>query len=1005
MKRNFSKIFGVGLTVILLASMMVMGLPASASTLAWGTETLITTTDNLLGPSGVDIVDMAVNGNTIYVVTGTTASNITYKSTDAGAKWSSLATTTDYPNESTKLAAVAADDANVVALVTASNNVSYSTNGGSSWSNLGMPTGADIRAIDISPLVAGVRYVVIAGTDGVDAELWTMKLAMAEAWTARAVVADGFSASGVISAVKFSPNFASDKVVACITAGANSARLQVFRLETGLYKWNNLISWFGTDWTNGAVVANITGSTTFSASLAITPAYVGSDLGTRLLYVGIATDVQGSGVYRVNDIVSKGFETWSGGDEGPIFSVAYHSSGKLLAGRGDTSMVYVALTPTASTPQFERTTNYKQPGGAGMVRVAWSGTTAVAGTRGDESAFAVSTDNGITFNDISLIDTTLSTMTDFAIDSAGSKWYLATYSGNDVSIWLKDGTWSRVFSMRDAGSLTYLIRLAPTDYKTIYLAQQGGTQMWVSKDAGKASWKDISVYGMSAIKDFAVQSADIAYVIDTSGCVKTTNGGTSWGEKKTLDSVAANMITLAPNNDVLVGGTDGYIAFSKDGGATFTKTKILTAGNVYVAADDAYATNNIIYGAVGTKVYRTKADTSTTASSRGPGTDAALGDGQYYVGIAVSGNVTYALSTNSTVGAGDNSSRLYRALNLETADTSDLAEWGAPTTGTYFNYATYTLGVAPQALKLSSGPKLWAIRQAASLASLTDPVAVSSGAPTMVGPASGFLVTVNPSTGRAYNVTFTFKRYADSKVDAVRLQIATDSAFTAIVWDSADFGNIAISSDTAARVIGPTGSGFYACDFMPGTTYYWRVRSVTPVWSAWSTGASFKVETAVAFSLTAPEKGAYDVPIKPTLVWSPFGGAIYYQVQIGTDASLVFPDIDKTTINTVYQPEESLTYDTTYYWRVRGVTGPADASGALPGSDWVTGIFSTMAEPKEPTPAVVTITEPAPPPTIVTIEKEVPAQIPSYLLWIIIVIGAILVIALIVLIVRTRRVA
>ncbi|MFH0769116.1 MAG: hypothetical protein V1932_06085, partial [Chloroflexota bacterium] len=427
MKRNFSKIFGVGLTVALLASMMVMGLPASASTLAFGSETLITTTDNLLSPANMDIVDMAVNDSTIYVVTGATASNITYKSTDAGAKWSSLATTTDYPNDYPKLVAVAADDANVVAIVTASNNVSYSTNGGSSWSNLGMPAGANILDIDISPLVAGVRNVAIAGVDGTPTgQLWTMKLAMAEAWTARAVVADGFNASASINAVKFSPNFASDKVVACVTATAPAARLQVFRLETGLYKWNNLISWFGTDWTGGANITTITGNI-LSASIAITPAYVGSDLGTRLVYVGLATAGEG-GVYRVNDIVSKKFETWSGGDPGKIYSVAYHSSGKLLAGKADSSTVYVCLTPTASTPQFERTTNYKQPGGAANVTVAWSGTTAVAGTYGDESAFAVSTDNGITFNDISLIDTTLATMTDFAIDSTGAKWYLATYS-------------------------------------------------------------------------------------------------------------------------------------------------------------------------------------------------------------------------------------------------------------------------------------------------------------------------------------------------------------------------------------------------------------------------------------------------------------------------------------------------------------------------------------------------------------------------------------------------
>ena len=65
-----------------------------------------------------------------------------------------------------------------------------------------------------------------------------------------------------------------------------------------------------------------------------------------------------------------------------------------------------------------------------------------------------------------------------------------------------------------------------------------------------------------------------------------------------------------------------------------------------------------------------------------------------------------------------------------------------------------------------------------------------------------------------------------------------------------------------------------------------------------------------------------------------------------------------------------------------------------------------MAEPVEEEPPVIVITEPAPPAEIVQlppVEKEVPV-IPDYLLWTIVGIGAVLLIALIVLIFRTRRV-
>ena len=65
-KKKFSRILGVGLSLMLLASLMVVMAPASASSLSWGAEKdpsdLV---DNTLAPSGMGIVDMAVNGDTI----------------------------------------------------------------------------------------------------------------------------------------------------------------------------------------------------------------------------------------------------------------------------------------------------------------------------------------------------------------------------------------------------------------------------------------------------------------------------------------------------------------------------------------------------------------------------------------------------------------------------------------------------------------------------------------------------------------------------------------------------------------------------------------------------------------------------------------------------------------------------------------------------------------------------------------------------------------------------
>ena len=112
-----------------------------------------------------------------------------------------------------------------------------------------------------------------------------------------------------------------------------------------------------------------------------------------------------------------------------------------------------------------------------------------------------------------------------------------------------------------------------------------------------------------------------------------------------------------------------------------------------------------------------------------------------------------------------------------------------------------------------------------------------------------------------------------------------------------------------------------------------------------------------------------------------------------------------------YKVDEPLRYDTTYYWRVRGVLAEpyqVGRSWVTPATPWATGIFTTEAEPVEEAEAIV-IEPPKPevnveiPPTKVTVEPAAPA-IPTYMLWVIVAVGAVLIIALIVLIVRTRRV-
>jgi hypothetical protein len=196
----------------------------------------------------------------------------------------------------------------------------------------------------------------------------------------------------------------------------------------------------------------------------------------------------------------------------------------------------------------------------------------------------------------------------------------------------------------------------------------------------------------------------------------------------------------------------------------------------------------------------------------------------------------------------------------------------------------------------------------------------------------------------------------------------------------------------------------------PGTTYYWRVRvggegTVTPstggpLLSRWSEEWAVMTEVAqVAAPIdVAPAPGAQDVITKPSFDWRPVDGAEWYEVEVATDGEFTNIVTAATPAANVWAIDVELDNSTVYYWRVRGIS----ADGA-PEGDWVVSIFTTEAAPAEAAPPVVVEEAPAAPDVIVETPAPVEA-IPSWMLITIIASGAVLVVTLIVLIVRTRRV-
>lgn len=1011
MKKKLTRMLGVGLTLVLLSSLMVAAIPVSASGLSWGAEKGPANVAflNTLGSIGTDVVDIAANGDVVYAATNNTTYPL-YKSTDGGVSWISLATSTSFPTSvSIKAVAVSVDDADAVAIATSGNEVEYSANGGSSWTDLNAPgTSFIIQDLDISP--GATKHVAAAGDNGTSAKMYKIKLAMAQSWTEEVATpsTSGFSSSmSTIRAVKFSPNYATDKIITAVSVNSTNASFEVFWDEND--GWNAEVTGFETGYP--VEFASALTTAPLAADIDLPATYLGMDEAERSAFVSMAsaTTAQG-GVWRLTDTVTNKYDRWDDGEPGAISSISYNdSSGKLIGGDYADNKVYSWLTPmSGASPNAQRPRSLKQPGGADKTEVAWAGDTAVAATSGDENAIAISTDDGLSFNDVGLIDTQLSILDDFAISADGATIYMTSTNGTAGSVWLKATRWSRVLSLASVSG-TLLVRVAPDDPSVVYVAEQGTTNVWVSKDSGEGNWKSVPCYKVTGVQDLVVDSADIAYVLDDAagqGVSKTSNAGFTWGTtKEPKEGISGYMLALAPNGDILVGGSDGYVAFSQDSGATYERTKsagtVASGYGVHVVADKDYADNNIIYAGVATAVKRGKADTTTAFATRGA--LSVTGSNIEVTGIVQYEGVVYAVASSSN----NTYSELWKAQNLQSAATTALAVWSSDSpSGELYS-------ASPRALKVSSGPKLWAIDSISpNLESFTDSVGTTG--PTLTSPTADSVISVNPGTGLPYNVNFTFQRVSDTDISTATLQIAIDADFEGIIGDIDITG---IDSDTNVVVAGPTAAGANLVQLMPGETYYWRVRTTTPVLSPWTVGDSFTVnaiveEAAVAeVSIASPVLGATDVSITPSFVWSEYEGAIGYEVVVSEDPTFTIIDWAHSTDNPWYRAteDEALAYFTTYHWKARGITVAGFEVGkkATPavGGDWATGIFTTEEEELEAEPAVVTIT---PEPKVITVEttvtKVIPQAIPDFLLWMIIGIGAVLVIALIVLIVRTRRV-
>ena len=414
---------------------------------------------------------------------------------------------------------------------------------------------------------------------------------------------------------------------------------------------------------------------------------------------GVAKDCGSrDGIFRIDDNVQYVLmDTWNI-IEKSIYSIAYfgtYASGKLLAGerRGAacTATVptwftdspttcpipcwYPALKPTTGAAGVACAVNTFGNGGA---LVGWKadGQLAFAGTGSqvlvpgpawfapwnaaakvalDESAFAISRNNGETWNQIALIDTYINHFSDVAPSADCKTIYLASINNlfpgagpllgtcrSFDSVWrtssnidvtspyppLPVGTfWERIFTHVTAPDCTVnqteaaILRLVPycADptgeivawgvYDTNSLFNQG-IAFW-SPDFGDY-WASITV--RNSIQDFTFESRTVLYFLSPLGAVqKMPYTGTAWSTMlPDVDPIiyGAHTIAAYPEGKVLVGADAFYhanlyaVSYSSNFNTDTPSFTILstagatpTRGNIHVAFDPAFDDNSTIYAA------------------------------------------------------------------------------------------------------------------------------------------------------------------------------------------------------------------------------------------------------------------------------------------------------------------------------------------------------------------------------------------------------------------------
>ncbi len=852
--------------------------------------------------SGSDVkhLTMAVDGTLYCYANPAGTSHTLFKSSDGGYSWSHL----DYEEAVT---ALVTPEAGTI-YVTDGSSVYKSEDGGEEWEDLSSPAGiAPITCLDVG-YMENRPHVFIGTADGAGGGgvYYRCDSTLGGGWT------DLDIGNYDVYSVACSPDFGTDKqTIAVIT---DNVHTYVAYNDGSIGGWDRVELLDASDNSFAITTASdICFPSDFDQAQVLFVGVVGGDGG---IY-----QADGDDSHRLDidaDIISLEVE----GEWGSL---------QLLAGENANAEVWYS---TDDGDSWDSTT--KAPSGSSATYVlmadgfAGSGE-AYAVTSGDDSALSYTADGGITWNQISLIDTTITTILDVAISpeySQDDTMFMLTFGG-EHSLWrsLNDGTrWERMFtsSLPDVDNLS-MVALSPqygNGSDVLFLAGTSGgdSAIWKSSDKGqhfshpRNTPYDIDIWAVVDDTTLFIGGFDGA-----DGLVyQTTNSGLTYSSPVEAGSQSLNSIALSPDYEqdesILVGNTNGWVYWSDDNGASFEPlpvdaTSSPLTGSLHVAFGPQFSSNSTIYAASETAdegIFRFTVDTDTEWEN----IDSLAGATLTQVAVSAEG-VLYA--TNSDADGG-----IERSLD--------------PTYSLGPTFETVTRGLEDGAT-LSNlwlyDNRLWAIdtsniRLMTFIDSLSVPVTLTS--PSDEAPGIGNIINYN--------------------VGNVGLDWETLSGATSYEWQLDDDTDL---SDVPDEFEGETeASSTQLPELEPATTYYWRVRANEPVLSPWSDKWSFTTAIgteAVAPQLLSPEAGTNGIPLKPIFQWGAIAGADSYELIVSTDPSFGNPTILKTDSyalpSTAWECDINLNYNTTYYWKVRAISSDTHSAWSA------VSAFTTTSPPQE----------------------------------------------------------